>query len=656
MIAPLARWSFCTLLIAYTLSLWATGQTPPKPEPAKPAPAAEVSSPDADSKKTGASPLLGWRAGVAVTKITPDTLMWMAGYAARKKPAEGTLQDLYAKALALEDENGQRAVIVTLDLIGVLTSIREAVEKEVEEQYKLPPACLLLNASHTHCGPEYRERAGREEEAGNYHQFLQTALVKLVGEALADLQPARLSYGHARAGFAMNRRRNYALPEDDVNARKAPNPDGPVDHDVPVLCVSDAEGNQRVVLFGYACHNTTLQFFQFCGDYAGFAQEHLQADHPGMTAMFVMGCGADQNPYPRSTVELAEKHGRSLATAVEAALFAHPRPLHGSIRCALEYVDLPWADEAKEARRYPVQVIRLGDDVTLVALASEVVVDYSLRLKRELGHPPAVVWVAGYSNGYFGYIPSERVLAEGGYEAPAYATGIEETIIGKAVQLCREMESMSEAVRIVMFGDSITNGAGVTEAETFREVARTELTKRLGRPVEVANAGVNGDVVTLASKRLEKDVLDRKPALVTIMFGGNEAGFYRPETNGFAETPRVARDEFKAALGAIVDRLRAARITVVLMTCPPMTERYWGADLEPYQKHGINFLVADYAQAMRDVAAEKQVELIDVYDAFQQDDNKLDYFPDGLHPNARGHQVIADLLVPRLAQMVGQQE
>ena len=86
-----------------------------------------------------------------------------------------------------------------------------------------------------------------------------------------------------------------------------------------------------------------------------------------------------------------------------------------------------------------------------------------------------------------------------------------------------------------------------------------------------------------------------------------------------------------------------------------MTERYWGMKLEPYQKHGINFLVKDYAQAMRDVAEEKRVELIDVYRAFQQKPKTLDYFPDGLHPDARGHRVIADLLVERLARVIGRQ-
>ena len=186
---------------------------------------------------------------------------------------------------------------------------------------------------------------------------------------------------------------------------------------------------------------------------------------------------------------------------------------------------------------------------------------------------------------------------------------------------------MPDRLRIVMFGDSITNGAGVKEPETFRHIVQNELTRKLALPVEAVNAGINGDIVTLATQRLEKDVLNRKPDLVTVMFGGNEAGFYRPETNGFAATPRVSRDAFKTALETVVDRLQAAKITVVLMTCPPMTDKYWGADLEPYQQNGINFLVKDYAQTMRDVAAEKQVELVDVYDAFQQDDRQADLLP-----------------------------
>ncbi|MBI3469077.1 MAG: neutral/alkaline non-lysosomal ceramidase N-terminal domain-containing protein [Planctomycetes bacterium] len=114
-----------------------------------------------------------WKAGVASAAITPKQSMWMAGYAARDKPSEGTAQDLYAKALAFEDAQGTRMVIVTSDLIGILRSVRDVVEKRVGESFNLPPEGLLLNASHTHCGPEYRGRSGREEEARAYTSFLE---------------------------------------------------------------------------------------------------------------------------------------------------------------------------------------------------------------------------------------------------------------------------------------------------------------------------------------------------------------------------------------------------------------------------------------------------------------------------------------------------
>src|SRR5262245_54158593 len=137
----------------------------------------------------------GWKAGVARAVITPEEPLRMAGYAARTKPADGKVHDLYAKALALEDTAGTRLVIVTLDLIGVPRPLRDDVEKQVRVKYRLPPAGLLLNASHTHCGPVVRTGPSimfdlsaeeiRRIEA--YVARLTERLVGLVGAALADL-------------------------------------------------------------------------------------------------------------------------------------------------------------------------------------------------------------------------------------------------------------------------------------------------------------------------------------------------------------------------------------------------------------------------------------------------------------------------------------
>jgi len=400
----------------------------------------------------GGDPQGIWKAGLATVVITPDQSMWMAGYAARNKPSEGKVHDLHAKALALEDNAGTRLVIVAADLIGFPREFRDRMEKEVGEQYKLRPEGLLLSVSHTHSGPELRAWRATQtwdlppeqiELSKQYAEKLQGKLVALVGRALADLGPARLSYVHARAGFAMNRR----LPTGSGYSI-APNADGPVDHDVPVLQVSGPDGQIRAIVFGYACHNTTLDFYQFCGDYAGFAQQYVEETHPGTTALFIAGCGGDQNPTPRRTLEWAQQHGRALANAVEAALVARPRPVQGPLRLALEEVALelerpPDAEELKKqasstnryerqhaqevlselekagrvSTTYPylVHVAQFGGDLTMIGLAGEVVVDYSLRLKAELAGAP--VWVAGYCNDVFGYVPSQRVLQEGGYEA-----------------------------------------------------------------------------------------------------------------------------------------------------------------------------------------------------------------------------------------------
>lgn len=428
-----------------------------------------------------------WKAGVATAVITPEQPMWMAGYAARNKPSEGKVHDLHAKALSLEDARGTRLVLVTADLIGFPREFRDRMEKAVAERYKLAPESLLLNASHTHSGPELRawratqtwDLPPEQVELGRqYAEVLLGKLVELVGRSLDALAPAQLSYVHARTGFAMNRRQQtgggYSI---------APNADGPVDHDVPVLLVKASDGQIRTLVFGYACHNTTLDGYEFCGDYAGFAQQYIEETHPQTIAMFVAGCGGDQNPTPRRTMEWARQHGRALANAVEAALVAKPRPVQGPLRLALEEVTLEMAQppSVEELKRlasstdkyqkkhaeqvlaelektggvdtnyqYPIQVAQFGGDLTLIALAGEVVVDYSLRLKTELAGMP--VWVAGYSNDVFGYVPSARVVREGGYEAATsilyYGTmptpflpSIENRIVGKVHELVNQVKS-----------------------------------------------------------------------------------------------------------------------------------------------------------------------------------------------------------------------
>lgn len=383
-----------------------------------------------------------WRVGMAQIDITPVKAGWLGGYASRKKPAEGTTHPLWAKALVFEDEKGTRAVIVTTDLIGLTREISDEVGKRVAQKTGIAREQILLNSSHTHSGPVVRGCAAlaygfdpaQQKDVDEYAKLLVDDLTKVIVKASESLADATLAYGEEKATFGRNRRERY-------------NPNGPVDHTVPVLRVNDANGNTQAILFGYACHNTTIALFEYCGDYAGFAQVALEKKYPGVMALFMLGCGGDTNPHPRGTLALAEQHGKSLADAVVRAMEQSMDPVKGPLEVKFQRTDLAFVDpptksdlvtqqgkgdiytqrlnsyllsqleetgSIKTSYPFSVQVIFFGDDLTLIGLGGETVIDYSIRLHKELSDRR--IWVAGYCNEVFAYVPSERVLKEGGYE------------------------------------------------------------------------------------------------------------------------------------------------------------------------------------------------------------------------------------------------
>lgn len=418
----------------------------------------------------------GWKAGTSRVVITPRQPMWMAGYGGRNKPSEGAEHDLWAKALVLEDPAGQRAALVTLDVCGIGRELSNRVRDDIKSRLGLDRERVVLACSHTHCGPVvgsnlitmYPLDDEQKTRVEAYAGFLSSALVEVVDKAAHQLQPVTIAWGTGRADFAVNRRNNKEAEVPRLRDRLALQ--GPVDHDVPVLRVKDAGGRPLAIVFGYACHCTVLSYYKFCGDYAGFAQLAIEKNNPGAQAMFVAGCGADQNPLPRRTVELAQAYGDQLAGSVQRVLESPMRPVSGPLATAYTEIRLGYGEQpsreqlesqvqsktfsvANRARMllkriesqgsldkdypYPVQAWRL-DDLTWVFLGGEVVVDYALRIKRNLGS--SHTWVSSYCNDVPAYIPSLRVLHEGGYEGetsmipygqPAkWSEKIEDDIIG----------------------------------------------------------------------------------------------------------------------------------------------------------------------------------------------------------------------------------
>src|SRR5262245_22160927 len=98
-------------------------------------------------------PEFGWRVGLAAAKITPEQPIRMAGYSGRTLPSQSVSSDLYAKALALEDGNGNRALLLTADIIGFTERLSGPVCKRLEKSTGLERKSIMLNAAHNHCGP-----------------------------------------------------------------------------------------------------------------------------------------------------------------------------------------------------------------------------------------------------------------------------------------------------------------------------------------------------------------------------------------------------------------------------------------------------------------------------------------------------------------------
>jgi len=394
----------------------------------------------------------GWLAGTGRVEITPDTPMWLAGYAARDHAAEGTLHPLWIKALALKDTAGNTGVIITADLLGFTEEMTRAVQDRLHTERNIESAQLIINSSHTHSGPVVGKKLlciYPLDEAGlqqveRMTQRVIDATVQAAEAALDNLSPARLFAGNGVCRFAVNRRNN---PEADIAGNFALK--GPSDHAVPVLKVTDRESKTvKAVLFGYACHATVLAGYQWCGDYPGFAQIAIEEAMPGTCALFFQGCGANQNPLPRRSVPLARQYGRELADAVFRVLEEPEatRELPPSLRQAYKTTRIeteppagretlediarnhgvPYMRQAaKELLEildqtgripneadYPVHVWNLGG-LPLVAFAGETVVDYAIQAKTRLG---LEAFVMGYCNNIMSYIPTAAIIREGGYE------------------------------------------------------------------------------------------------------------------------------------------------------------------------------------------------------------------------------------------------
>ncbi|NLS96342.1 MAG: sulfatase-like hydrolase/transferase [Planctomycetaceae bacterium] len=420
--------------------------------------------------------------GVAKVDVTPEGPIRMHGYASRKTESTGVAQRLWAKAMALGDDDQGPAILITVDNCIVPGVVIEEVSHRLNEKAGIPRERLAVCATHTHAGPMLRgaapfifgEPIPAEHQAriDRYTERFIGCLEQVALDALAARQPGRLDWAQGTVPFAGNRRKI----RDGKWIGMGFNPDGPVDHALPMLRVTDPYGRLRAVLVNYACHATDVRSYRLHGDWPGSAQLAIEAAHPDAIAMVAAGCGADANPEPFKE-ERVDEQGRAVAEEVERLLAGPMRSISSLPNCRMKRIELPlaklptraeWEQQAAGNDRpayyaravlarldrgiepltsfpYTVATWNFGDGLSMVFLPGEVVVDYALRLKRELGDD---LWVTAYANDVPCYVASRRVIGEGGYEVtgsmPTYdkpaalAPEVEDLIVGTVHELLPE--------------------------------------------------------------------------------------------------------------------------------------------------------------------------------------------------------------------------
>ncbi|MEX0643253.1 MAG: neutral/alkaline non-lysosomal ceramidase N-terminal domain-containing protein [Pirellulales bacterium] len=411
-----------------------------------------------------------YEVGLAKVDITPDYNIRLSGFAARKTESVGVRAHIFARAMAIRaNGGGESVVLVTVDSIGIPMYMRDEVARRLLAKKKLANERFAICATHSHTTPVLARvlltlfdkpiPPDQQERIDRYTRDLTDKIEQAALAALDDLKPGRLAFGIGNVGFSINRRTRG----------------GPVDHDLPVMSIVAPGGKVRGIWVNYACHCVVLSDFKVSGDWAGYAAEELEKQYPDSVVLVSVGCGADSNPQSGVTGdkgEVAQQYGHEVATEVERLLRLPLTTINDPIECKLDTISLAlqplpareqWTERAKAENAdgyyakvqlarldageklpteiaYPVQTWKFGKSLATVFLSGEVVVDYALRLKKEFDSTR--LWVNAYSNDVPAYIPSERVLKEGGYEGggamiyygvPApFAPGLEDKIIAAA--------------------------------------------------------------------------------------------------------------------------------------------------------------------------------------------------------------------------------
>lgn len=406
--------------------------------------------------------------GTAKVNINPLTPIMLSGYVGRAgmPEATGVQLDIFTQAVAF-GTGAETSLLLTVDCTGLPARVIDPLRGKLATDLGIAQERIVVSCSHSHSCPCVSGYAtnifgsplspARQQHVDEYTAKLVEWMEEAAVEALDNRTPGHeMSWATGSVGFAQNRRG-----------------EGVVDHDLPVMLVRDSLGEVSAVLASYASHAVTLNAGDnlVSGDWPGYARQAIETLYPGAAAMIMIGAAADSNPSGMGSTASAQAHGQTVANEVQRLVDGElMTPVSQRISAFHTEIELERATSltpgdpvsamlasSPSSTQYGVTSWTFGNDLAMVFMEGEVVADYSLRLKAELGDK---IWVNGYSNDVQGYIPSERILYAGGYEADSsnyyyanpgrFAHGLEDKIIGAVHEQLFSFTGLADRLQLIV--------------------------------------------------------------------------------------------------------------------------------------------------------------------------------------------------------------
>lgn len=429
------------------------------------------------------------RAGRAAVKITPPVGIPMAGYY-NTRLAEGTHDDLWAKALVLETGH-TRAALVACDLVNIPADLSAAARKQAEAATGIPAAHIILSATHSHTGPLLGGR-GMQFVQGPARKVMESYRAALPGKIAEAIRAAQASLTAARLSSATGHEesvsfyRRFLMKDGTVRTNpgkrnpQVVQPMGQIDPEVQLVWVESADGKPMLAYINHALHLDTVGGLQFSADFPFTIGKLLgKLSSPELVTLFTNGAAGNINHINTSSSEPQKGHAEAkrigtvlageviktmtrLKAVPAGALLARsevvplPLPTYAAAQVAqakavaakFDQPDSPGTVPLAEAFRIldvaerkgapieaEVQVITLGKSIAWVGLPGEIFVELGQAIKKASPFPMTIV--VELSAGQIGYVPTRKAFEEGGYEvlSARFAPGGGELLVEAALRL-----------------------------------------------------------------------------------------------------------------------------------------------------------------------------------------------------------------------------